>query len=211
MKYSLFNALEIFEFFNSINCLILELIFLNALTQYTSKYSHSPSSEDFQTVPIGFFELIILISIITSGFYCFAFDKLKKSDIGIHCFLCVLWILYSLIKIYYYVNVRISDFYMYDSSFISSSRDWIIRVGYNTYVTTILLGLTNSLFYFITMRIIWKRWAVGKSNDNKVSNNHEHFIDMEHIDEMDDSTIGNSDIDDDVEDSEVLIRISSEM
>ncbi|CAI2162468.1 8612_t:CDS:1 [Funneliformis geosporum] len=94
---------------------------------------------------------------------------------------------------YYYVTVHLLDFYI-------------------TYVTTILLGLTNGLFYLITMRLIRKRWKVGKSNNNNVSNDHEQFIDMEHIDEIDDSIIVGGYIDD-VEDSDGecdLIRISCE-
>ncbi len=49
----------------------------------------------------------------------------------------------------------------------------------------ILLGWMNGIFYLISKLLFWK-WKNDAIN-NKVSKDYEQIINMEHIDEMDDS------------------------
>ncbi|GBC06558.1 hypothetical protein RclHR1_06910005 [Rhizophagus clarus] len=153
-------------------CLILETILLDASIQYKGILSL-----DFQVFS-GFFGSILLVGIFISGLYCFTSNELKKSDIGIHSAVGILWMLYVILKLYYYITIRISDYYKYNSSVIPM-KAWMVHVGYNTYIVTILLGSINVIFYFISTILLW-RWLKNENgfimNDDKISKENNEAI-----------------------------------
>lgn len=67
-----------------------------------------------------------------------------------------------------------SDYYKYNPSVIPV-RAWMIHVGYNTYVLTVLLGSINVMFYFISTILLWRWLKNGNGfimNDNKTGKEH---------------------------------------
>ncbi|GES94520.1 hypothetical protein RCL_jg5909.t1 [Rhizophagus clarus] len=112
-------------------CLILETILLDASIQYKGILSL-----DFQVFS-GFFGSILLVGIFISGLYCFTSNELKKSDIGIHSAVGILWMLYVILKLYYYITIRISDYYKYNSSVIPM-KAWMVHM-----VTIVMIPLVR--------------------------------------------------------------------
>ncbi|PKY52152.1 hypothetical protein RhiirA4_447137, partial [Rhizophagus irregularis] len=153
-NYILFNILNVVktsEFTISMTCLILETLLIDASSSQKYKEISSLESHVFS----GFFGTILLVGVFTSGLYCFTSNGLKKSDIGINSAVGILWIFYTLLKLHYYIAIQLSDYYKYNPSIIPSTA-WMIRVGYNTYILTILLGSINIILYFISTIILWR-------------------------------------------------------
>ncbi|RGB36303.1 hypothetical protein C1646_697526 [Rhizophagus diaphanus] len=164
----LLNVVKTTEFTISMTCLILETLLIDASSSLKYKEISSLESHIFS----GFFGIILLVGVFTSGLYCFTSNGLKKSDIVINSAVGILWIFYTLLKIHYYIAIHISDYYNYNPSTIPA-RAWLIRVGYNTYILTILLGSINIILYFISTILLWR---LVKNENGFVMNDNDFVI-----------------------------------